>query len=105
VKNRKPPTEYEVSNWIADGHLALPPLSFRLRKVRPQYSERGYWDYEVEAEWGTLSATFAWYRTLSTPKAFEEALRRCRDTDLPEGVLPLVLLPYLRPSQLGRTGG
>ena len=101
LQNRKPPTEYEVSNWIADGHLALPPLSFRLRKVPPQYSDRGYCDYEVEAEWGTLSATFAVAcRTLSTPKAFEEALRRCRDTNLPQGVLPLVLLPYLRPSQL-----
>jgi hypothetical protein len=95
------PTEYDVSNWIADGHLALPPLSFRLRKVRPQYSDRGYWDYEVEAEWDTLSATFAVAcRNLSTPKAFEEALRRCRDTDLPNELLPLVILPYLRPSQL-----
>ncbi len=39
-------------------------------------------------------------RTRSTPKAFEEALRRCRDTDLPDGILPLVLLPCLRSDQL-----
>ena len=98
---RKMPTEYDISNWIADGQLALPPLSFKLRKVRPHYSDRGYWDYEVEAEWDTLSATFAVAcRNLSTPKAFDEVLRRCRDTDLPNGVLPLVILPYLRPSQL-----
>ncbi len=98
---RKLPTEYDVSNWIAGGHLALPPLSFRLRTVRPQCSDRRYWDYEVEAEWDTLSATFAVAcRNLSTPKAFDEVLRRCRDTDLPNGVLPLVILPYLRPSQL-----
>jgi hypothetical protein len=101
MQNRKPPTEYEIKNWLADGHLALPPLSFRLRKVRPSYSDHRYWDYEVEAEWGPQTATFAVEcKTLSTPKVFEEALRRCRDTDLPDGVLPLLLMPYLRPSQL-----
>ena len=101
MKFRKLPTEYEVRDWIAAGHLTLPPLSFRLCVVRPQYSERGDWDYEVEAEWNNLTATFAVAcRALFTPKVFEEALRHCRDTDLPDSVLPLVLLPYLRPSQL-----
>jgi len=101
MRNRKPPTEYDVSNWIADGLLALPPLMFKLRKVQPRYHDRGDFDYEVETEWGTMSATFAVdCQTLSTPKAFAEALRRCRETNLPKGVLPLVLLPYLRSSQL-----
>lgn len=101
MKNRKAPTENEAQKWLQEGRLALPPLRFKLRKVEPKYSESQRWDFEVEGLWDDQSALFAVeHKSLSTPKAFEEALRQCRDTKLPEGLGPLLLMPYLRPSQL-----
>lgn len=98
---RKPPTEAEVVEWLKDGRVVLPPVRLELAKVRPQYGRDRQWDFEVNAIWAEEKAAFAVeYRSLFTPKVFEETLRRCRDARLPKGCLPMMLLPYLRPSQL-----
>jgi len=101
MTNRKPPSEDEVNRWLKDGRLSLPPLSFKLRKVQPKYGENRAWDFEVEARWNDQTAVFAVeYKSLFTPKAFEEALSQCRLATLPKNCFPLLMLPYLRPSQL-----
>lgn len=103
MKNRKAPSELEIGEWLHEGRLQLPPLRFRLARIEPNYRSGATWDFEVEATWGSQSATFAVeYKSLFTPRAFEDALRRCNAAagTLPKGRYPLLLMPYLRPSQL-----
>jgi hypothetical protein len=101
METRKSPTESEVRVWLEDGRLTLPPLRFELRKIQPKYSKTRSWDFEVEARWDDESAIFAVeYKSLFTPKAFEEALSQCRLVALPKKCCPLLMLPFLRLSQL-----
>lgn len=101
METRKPPTESEARQWLQSGRLGLPPLRFRLTQVEPQYADSRPWDFEIEALWADQTATFAVeYKYLSTPKAFDEALRQCSAAELPRGRYPLILMPYLRESQL-----
>lgn len=101
MNNRKTPTENEVKSWLEDGRLALPPLRFKLRKIQPVYLENQRWDFELEAFWDERSAVFAVeYKSIFSPKAFEQALNQCKAATLPKNYYPLILLPYLRPAQL-----
>lgn len=102
MQNRKPPSEQEVPTWLAAGRLELPPLSFRLTQIQPRYRETSViWDFELEGTWGGEGSTFvAEYRSLSTPKAFEDAVRQCLGSPTPPGYRPLLLMPYFRPDQL-----
>lgn len=98
---RKSPTESEVRAWLEDGRLTLPPLRFKLRKIQPKYSESRPWDFEIEARWNDQAAVFAVeYKSLFTPKAFDQALNQCRSATVPKNCYPLLMLPYLRSSQL-----
>ncbi|MFO0883368.1 MAG: hypothetical protein U0894_04150 [Pirellulales bacterium] len=100
MKNRKVPTETELANWLKRGQVELPPLRFRLLRLQPRYKDR-IGDFEVEAKWGDQRTRFAVeYKSLSTPKAFEQALWQCRALAETSGLLSLLVLPYLRPSQL-----
>ena len=100
METRKPPTERNVIEWLQKGRIELPPLRLQFTKAEPQY-DGCRWDFELEVKWGKQKATFAVeYKAQSTPKAFAEALRRCQDARLPRGTLPLLLLPYLRSTQL-----
>ncbi len=101
MKNRKPPTEKEAMSWLESGRLELPPLRFELAKTQPSYRSDREWDFEIKARWADETVTFAVeYKSLSTPKVFEETLRRCKGTWLPARCLPLMLMPYLKPDQL-----
>lgn len=100
MKYRKFPDENEVADWLKQGQIGLTPLRLRLTKTQPQYEDKK-WDFEVEAEWGEQEAAFAVeYKSLSTPKVFEQALWQCRTLPVSLGVLPMLLMPFLRPSQL-----
>jgi hypothetical protein len=98
---RKSPTEDEVQTCLRQAKLTLPPLRFKLRKVQPKYPESRLWDFEIEARWNDQSAVFAIeYKSLFTPKAFDQALNQCQVAKLPKNIYPMLMLPYLRPSQL-----
>ena len=98
---RKTPNENEVHKWLEEGQLSLPPLSFTLRGVQPKYPDGCILDFEIEAQWGDHSAVFAVeYKSVFTPKAFQQTLNQCRVARLPTNRYPLVMLPYLRPEQL-----
>jgi hypothetical protein len=102
--SRKLPAEAEVAEWLDKGRLDAPPLRFRLCKRQPVYQRGGRpWDFEVSAAWGKQTARFAAeYKSLSTPKVFEETLATCAAAPLPNDRLPLLMMPYLRPEQLER---
>lgn len=101
VETRKPPSERDVIEWLRAGRLELPPLRFRV--VRPQQPvDRGTrWDLVVEARWRDEEARFAVEcRAVSTPKVFDESVRRISNSFLPPGCLPMLVMPYLGDSQL-----
>ncbi len=92
---------WTVATWLKEGTLALPPLRFTLREAEPDCPDRGIWNFEIEAQWEDQSAVFAVaYKSLFTPKAFQQTLNQCRVARLPANRYPLVMLPYLRPEQL-----
>ena len=100
MKYRKVPAEKEIAEWLEQGQLGLAPLRLRSTKFQPFYDGKE-WDFEVKAEWGDQNASFAVeYKALSTPKAFEQALWKCRSFATTSGVLPMLMLPFLRPAQL-----
>ncbi len=98
---RKALAESEVEGLLKNSQLLLSPLRFDLVRVEPKFCNERTWDFELRATWGNQTAKLAVeYKSLSTPKAFEELVRICTATRLPEEYLPMMLLPYLRPDQL-----
>ena len=102
MENRKLPTESEVADWLRQDQLSLAPLRFKLKQREVRFSDQNrQWDFIIEAAWNDQTANFAVeYKTLFTPKVFDETLRICKSAILPEGYYPLILMPYLRQSQL-----
>ena len=95
--NRKPPTESDVLDRLRRGEVSLQPLRLKLVELEPASG----WDAVVVAAWRGQQAKFAVEcRAQSTPKGFGDALQRCQTTPLPPGTLPMVVMPYLRESQL-----
>ena len=93
---RKPPSGSDIIARLGRGQVALPPL--RLKVVE---TELAGWDAVVAASWSGQHAKFAVEcKALSTPKAFDDAARRCQAESLPPGMLPMLVMPYLRESQL-----
>ncbi len=76
-KIRKPPTETEVVERLKAGQLELPPLRFVPVEDAPAENRTAQWDALVEACWGDERALFVVEcKATSTPKAFEESVRR-----------------------------
>ncbi len=97
---KKPPTEADVLERIERGQLALPPLRFELAQVQRTLGV-ARWDLLIQASWQGQQAKFAAEcRARSTPKAFDEAVRRAQGVPLPPDYLPLLVMPYLSESQL-----
>ena len=99
--NRKIVSESEVAERLRTGQLALPPLRLNLQEseVRSRTGSRS--DFLIQASWRGEQVWFAAeWKAQSTPKAFDEALRRIQSATLPPDCLPLLVLPYLRESQL-----
>lgn len=93
---RKPPTAPDILERLRLAEVALPPL--RLKVVE---TERAEWDAVVVTSCGGQEAQFVVEcKALSTPKGFDDAVRQFQNRPLPSGVLPMVIMPYLRESQL-----
>ena len=55
----------------------------------------------IAVSWGNRKSRFAVEcKALSTPKAFQDAIWRIQNVSLPSACLPLLVLPFLRESQL-----
>lgn len=95
---RKIISEREIVKRLEAQGLLLPPLRFEVTKRLPPDSK---WDLLMKATWKNQRVRFAVEcKALSTPKAFEDAIRQVQTAARPEGYLPLIIMPYLRESQL-----
>lgn len=93
---RKPPTVSDIIERLRRGQVALSPLRLKVIEAEP-----AGWDAIVVASWSGQQAKFAVAcKALSTPKGFDDAVRRCQTESLPPGILPMLAMPYLRESQL-----
>ncbi|MCY2968882.1 MAG: hypothetical protein NT069_35525 [Planctomycetota bacterium] len=108
MKNRKPPTESMIPDWLNAGKIKLAPLRFTLLSTQPSVTSRAVgarestWDFELRGEWAEQSAEFlVEFKSQSTPKVFADALLWCQTASLPSDRYPLILVPYLRESQIG----
>ena len=94
-------TEKELLDRLRTGQLSLPPLRFEVVKIDAGKRDDNGWDLLLDASWESQRARFAAEcKSRSTPKAFEEAVRRSQDAKLPPRSLAMIVLPYLRESQL-----
>lgn len=95
------PTEKEIIEQIKAGKISLPPLSFRLLQVQPQIGENRILDALVEVSWGDRTARFAVeFKAISTPKVFQNTLNLLKSLSLPQGYLPMLIMPFLNDQQL-----
>lgn len=100
MTNRKPITESEMAQVLARGEVLLPPLQITPSRSNAAGRLAG-WDLELLITWSGMRANFvAECKANSTPKALEDAIRKCRDRTLPADLQPMVIMPYLRESQL-----
>lgn len=95
------PTEKEIIEQIKAGKISLPPLSFRLLQVQPQIGENRILDALAEVSWGDRTARFAVeFKAISTPKVFQNTLNLLKSLSLPQGYLPMLIMPFLNDQQL-----
>ena len=95
------PTEKEMLGQLRRGRIVLPPLSFRFLKGGSEAGGNRGLDALVEASWQGGKAKFAVEcKSLSTPKAFQDAVNMLKSSSLPKGYRPMILMPFLSGRQL-----
>jgi len=100
MRNSQLPDESEVALRLLSGELALEPL--RIVDVCVEGQGPVGPDYVLELEWEDQRRNFAVeYSKRSTPKRLEEAIRQARRNAVAD-LLPMVIVPYLRPAALTR---
>ena len=92
-------TEEQMLDRFSEGY-DFPPASFRLSRLALQRADLQI-DALVEATVDGQTFEFeAEFRSRNSPKVFEETLLRIESTKTPDSRLPLLVVPYLRESQL-----
>lgn len=95
------PTKKEMINQLRTGKVALPPLSFRFLKGGSEAGSKRRFDALVEASWQDNTARFAIEcKSLSTPRAFLDAINLFNSSSLPKNYRPMLLMPFLSDRQL-----
>lgn len=101
MKNRKPPTERELLDWLIAGEVQLPPLRIEVQQTRTGLNESENWDLLVEAIWNNQRVSMlVECKANATPKIFADTVRRLVETPAPPECRPLLLVPYLNDTQL-----
>lgn len=97
---RKQLTQASILERLRAREITLSPLTLRLLRTEPRFDGRTL-DALVEASWKNCKAKFVVeFKTLSTPKAFQDATNTLRTLSLPKDCLPMVILPFLSEDQL-----
>ena len=104
---KKIPTLTEMLRRLQDGEIKLPPVSIQggiikadaVGEVERLGDERAF--VLADVSWGESGAKFfVECRTLWTPKAFREGVSVLKTSSMRDDYRPLLLMPYLRESQL-----
>jgi hypothetical protein len=94
----RPITETDIIARAVSGRLDLPPVRFEAAKAGRHHGKE---DLTLKAKWNGGTARFVVEtKSLSTPKEFETATGQAESYARTSGALPMVILPYLRESQL-----
>lgn len=95
------PTEIEMMDQLQNGKLQVSPLSLRLIQDQPVINETGNFDALVEISWVGKTARFiVELKSISTPKVFQNAINFLKSSLLPQGYLPLLIVPFFSEQQL-----
>ncbi|GAB1351518.1 hypothetical protein MASR1M12_02480 [Erysipelotrichia bacterium] len=88
------PTEKQIIERIAEGNLALPPLTIRLLKNKPAPEDNLFTDIVIEVEWQMKKTKFAVaLKSISTPKVFQASLNQLKMMSPPKNYgLMLIML-------------
>lgn len=101
-------TEKEMIEQLQRGKISLPPLSLRILEGCPDADGNCRLDACVEGSWQNSTARFAVEcKSISTPKAFKDALNLLKSSPLPKGCHPMLIMPFLNErhlQELGRVG-
>ena len=98
---RKMPTESDIIERLRHGEVVLPPLRLEIVETEWSGERSAAWDAVVIASCNDQQAKFVVEcKALSTPRVFSGAVQQIQSQPLPSGVLPMVIMPYLRDSQL-----
>jgi hypothetical protein len=104
------PSEEDMFRALVDGKFQLPPLTIRFierdPKLKPLNGDKYRPDALVEVSQGNRKWTFlVELKAASTAQGFEYALNAIRPAAAKAGLQPMVLLPFLSPSNLVRLEG
>ena len=98
--NQENKTESEMLAQLKASPISLSPVTLTMREISARLGDIEY-DAIVDATWDGDEAAFAIEcRRLGTPKEFANAVLQIQSWNLPDGMFPLLLLPYLKPEQL-----
>lgn len=94
-------TKQDVLKRLWEDGITLPPLSFQLIEWQPEGKPGLRLDAIVRAHWQNRSYDFGLeYKSLSTPKAFQEAIHQTLEGSKLTSTYPMVMMPYLSDAQL-----
>ena len=103
--NQEIKTESEMLAQLKASPISLSPVTLTMREISAQLGDTRY-DAIVDATWDDDEATFAIEcKRLGTPKEFAGAVLQIQSWNLPGGMFPMLLLPYLKPEQLDELDG
>jgi hypothetical protein len=98
--NQEIKTESEMLAQLKAGSICLSPVTLTMREISARLGNSRY-DAVVDATWDDDEAAFAIEcKRLGTPKEFANAVLQIQSWNLPDGMFPMLLLPYLKPEQL-----
>jgi hypothetical protein len=98
-------TERTIRDQVLAGKLVLPPVKFSLIGTNRRLPA-GTADFCIEGRWPDGKARFVVEaKSQSTPKEFETAVGQAEAYSQATGDYPMVVLPYLRESQLRELEG
>jgi hypothetical protein len=94
-------SEGDMRRMLAEGRITLPPLQIACIKQNPVFDGKQRLDALIEARSGSQSSRFAVeIKASSTPLAFRTAVNEVKGAILPDGILPMIMLPYLSDAKL-----
>lgn len=96
-------TEQKMRHWLADGHLSLPPLVFKLMEPVDKLNKSEGFNLSLQVSWKNKTLLLGGFvKAQWTPKAFQTSLLCMQAATLPAGWHPILIMPYLNEDKLHR---